>query len=256
MPAPTVIPLSPSLIHTHHPRHPGAAAAQVACSLDRLVEPLGATLQAKVKGDAVKQEVDRNEDMLRSCLRAVDALAKLPNAMQVVWVCVCCEYSECRECTASGGGEMGPSDAVGMGVVVAPRVRWPPAGDGCTAAAAATHTPLVPPLPLPQVAPFKQFMEQVVMGPTLKVGTTTGGCTSCPILMQYLDAILPTAPPHDPPSIAEPLGCVCCCWLCGAAAIPQDKYAAIREERREGEGSGNGLTSPLAPGAADAMDTA
>lgn len=32
---------------------------------------------------AVKQEVDRNEDMLRSCLRAVDALAKLPNAQQV-----------------------------------------------------------------------------------------------------------------------------------------------------------------------------
>lgn len=32
---------------------------------------------------AVKQEVDRNEDMLRSCLRAIDALAKLPSAMQV-----------------------------------------------------------------------------------------------------------------------------------------------------------------------------
>jgi hypothetical protein len=32
---------------------------------------------------AVKQEIDRNEDMLRSCLRAVDSLAKLPNAAQV-----------------------------------------------------------------------------------------------------------------------------------------------------------------------------
>jgi hypothetical protein len=31
----------------------------------------------------VKQEIDRNEDMLRSCLRAVDSLAKLPNAAQV-----------------------------------------------------------------------------------------------------------------------------------------------------------------------------
>ena len=29
------------------------------------------------------QEVDRNEDMLRSCLRAVDALARVPNALAV-----------------------------------------------------------------------------------------------------------------------------------------------------------------------------
>ncbi|KAI3438734.1 hypothetical protein D9Q98_001153 [Chlorella vulgaris] len=59
------------------------APGQVTSALDRLVEPLQATLQAKVKTDAVKQEVDRNEDMLRSCLRAVDALAKLPSAQQV-----------------------------------------------------------------------------------------------------------------------------------------------------------------------------
>jgi hypothetical protein len=55
---------------------------QVTSALDRLVEPLGATLTAKVKADAVKQEVDRNEDMLRSCLRCVDALAKMPAAAQ------------------------------------------------------------------------------------------------------------------------------------------------------------------------------
>ncbi|PSC76088.1 cullin-associated NEDD8-dissociated 1 isoform B [Micractinium conductrix] len=59
------------------------APGQVTSALDRLVEPLAGTLQAKVKADAVKQEIDRNEDMLRSCLRAVDALAKLPNAAQV-----------------------------------------------------------------------------------------------------------------------------------------------------------------------------
>ncbi|KAL4425586.1 hypothetical protein ABPG75_009602 [Micractinium tetrahymenae] len=59
------------------------APGQVTSALDRLVEPLQGTLQAKVKADAVKQEIDRNEDMLRSCLRAIDALAKLPNAMQV-----------------------------------------------------------------------------------------------------------------------------------------------------------------------------
>ncbi len=34
-----------------------AAPAQVLSSLDRLVEPLAATLSAKVKSDAVKQEV-------------------------------------------------------------------------------------------------------------------------------------------------------------------------------------------------------
>ena len=45
--------------------------------------PITATLNAKVKADAVKQEVDRNEDMLRACLRAVDALARLPGAAGV-----------------------------------------------------------------------------------------------------------------------------------------------------------------------------
>lgn len=58
---------------------PGAVTA----SLDRLVEPLTATLNAKVKTDAVKQEIDRNEDMLRACLRAIDALARLPGAVTV-----------------------------------------------------------------------------------------------------------------------------------------------------------------------------
>jgi cullin-associated NEDD8-dissociated protein 1 len=57
-----------------------AAPGAVTASLDRLVEPLAGTLAARVKADAVKQEVDRNEDQLRSCLRAVDALARLPGA--------------------------------------------------------------------------------------------------------------------------------------------------------------------------------
>ena len=69
-----------STLSTPPPRLP---APQVTSALDRLVEALQGTLQAKVKADAVKQEVDRNEDMLRSCLRAVDALAKLPNTAQV-----------------------------------------------------------------------------------------------------------------------------------------------------------------------------
>lgn len=58
---------------------PGGAPVVLA-QLDKLVEPLEKTLTAKLKSDAVKQEVDRHEEMLRSCLRAVDALHRLPGA--------------------------------------------------------------------------------------------------------------------------------------------------------------------------------
>lgn len=44
------------------------------------MEPLQATVTKKVKTDAVKQEVDRNEDMIRSALRAIHSLAKIPDA--------------------------------------------------------------------------------------------------------------------------------------------------------------------------------
>ena len=59
------------------------APGHMTAALDQLVEPLTATLQSKTKADAVKQERDRHDDLLRSCLRAVDALANLPNAMSV-----------------------------------------------------------------------------------------------------------------------------------------------------------------------------
>ncbi|KAK9750059.1 hypothetical protein RND81_02G170400 [Saponaria officinalis] len=42
--------------------------------LDSLVDPLHKTINFKPKQDAVKQEVDRNEDMIRSALRAISAL--------------------------------------------------------------------------------------------------------------------------------------------------------------------------------------
>jgi vacuolar-type H+-ATPase subunit D/Vma8 len=48
--------------------------------LDALAEPLQGTVTKKVKSDAVKQEVDRNEDMIRSALRAINSLAKIPDA--------------------------------------------------------------------------------------------------------------------------------------------------------------------------------
>lgn len=45
--------------------------------LDTLVEPLEKTVTNKTKQDAVKQEVDRNEDMIRSALRAIDSLNRI-----------------------------------------------------------------------------------------------------------------------------------------------------------------------------------
>ncbi|KAJ1427075.1 TATA-binding protein interacting [Sesbania bispinosa] len=45
--------------------------------LDSLVDPLQKTINFKPKQDAVKQEVDRNEDMIRSALRAVASLNRI-----------------------------------------------------------------------------------------------------------------------------------------------------------------------------------
>ncbi|GJM90299.1 hypothetical protein PR202_ga06566 [Eleusine coracana subsp. coracana] len=45
--------------------------------LDSLVEPIEKTIMHKPKGDAVKQEVDRNEDMIRSALRAIASLSRI-----------------------------------------------------------------------------------------------------------------------------------------------------------------------------------
>ncbi|GAB2283803.1 Cullin-associated NEDD8-dissociated protein 1 [Dionaea muscipula] len=48
--------------------------AAVLAVLDSLVDPLQKTINFKPKQDAVKQEVDRNEDMIRSSLRAIASL--------------------------------------------------------------------------------------------------------------------------------------------------------------------------------------
>ncbi|KAJ6937993.1 cullin-associated NEDD8-dissociated protein 1-like [Populus alba x Populus x berolinensis] len=45
--------------------------------LDSLVDPLQKTINFKPKQVAVKQEVDRNEDMIRSALRAIASLNRL-----------------------------------------------------------------------------------------------------------------------------------------------------------------------------------
>lgn len=49
---------------------------------DKMEEPLKETLNTKMKTDAVKQELDRNEDMLRSCLRCIDALSRLDSLQE------------------------------------------------------------------------------------------------------------------------------------------------------------------------------
>jgi cullin-associated NEDD8-dissociated protein 1 len=42
--------------------------------MDALVNPLEKSMTNKKKPDVVKQEVDRNEDMIRSGLHAIDSL--------------------------------------------------------------------------------------------------------------------------------------------------------------------------------------
>lgn len=48
--------------------------------LDQLVDPLRAIVTTKVKDGAPKQEVESNEELIRSALRAIVAISKIPNA--------------------------------------------------------------------------------------------------------------------------------------------------------------------------------
>lgn len=61
--------------------------------LDSLVDPLQKTINFKPKQDAVKQEVDRNEDMIRSALRAIASLNRIryvswDDRITVSWDCI------------------------------------------------------------------------------------------------------------------------------------------------------------------------
>ncbi|XP_042384041.1 cullin-associated NEDD8-dissociated protein 1-like [Zingiber officinale] len=51
--------------------------AAVLAVLDSLVDPLEKTISHKPKADAVKQEVDRNEDMIRSAFRAIASISRI-----------------------------------------------------------------------------------------------------------------------------------------------------------------------------------
>eukprot|EP01104_Vermistella_antarctica_P019462 TRINITY_DN762_c0_g1_i1.p1 TRINITY_DN762_c0_g1~~TRINITY_DN762_c0_g1_i1.p1 ORF type:complete len:1331 (-),score=413.33 TRINITY_DN762_c0_g1_i1:65-3832(-) len=57
----------------------GTAVVEV---LDGLIEPLRATVTKRVKPDAVPQEVERNDELVRGALRAVAAIACIPTAEQ------------------------------------------------------------------------------------------------------------------------------------------------------------------------------
>ena len=56
-------------------------------ALPSLCEPLGKTFAARLKSDAVKQEVDRHEDMLNGAARCVAAIECIDDL-------VCTEFTE------------------------------------------------------------------------------------------------------------------------------------------------------------------
>eukprot|EP01103_Thecamoeba_quadrilineata_P012984 TRINITY_DN3476_c0_g1_i1.p1 TRINITY_DN3476_c0_g1~~TRINITY_DN3476_c0_g1_i1.p1 ORF type:complete len:1239 (+),score=374.55 TRINITY_DN3476_c0_g1_i1:53-3718(+) len=58
------------------------APAAVLEELETLVEPLRVTVTNKCKDNAVKQDLDRNEELVRSALRAVVSIARIPNVEQ------------------------------------------------------------------------------------------------------------------------------------------------------------------------------
>lgn len=52
------------------------------------MDPLQKTINFKPKQDAVKQEVDRNEDMIRSALRAIASLNRIRFGSCILLGCV------------------------------------------------------------------------------------------------------------------------------------------------------------------------
>ena len=59
--------------------HPAAAPVLVT-ALDTMCEPLRLTLTTTLKDNAVKQQIERHNELLRSAMRAVRALEKMPDA--------------------------------------------------------------------------------------------------------------------------------------------------------------------------------
>ena len=85
-----------------------AGAAAVLDAVEALLAPMRKTLTAKLKSDAVKQEIDRNEDLVRSCLRAAAALATTVEGAATHPAFVA--FAECAEST----GKTAPAFAAAM----------------------------------------------------------------------------------------------------------------------------------------------
>jgi hypothetical protein len=51
----------------------------VCAELEKILEPLRATCLAKVKANSVKQEYEKQDELKRSALRAVNALLEIPD---------------------------------------------------------------------------------------------------------------------------------------------------------------------------------
>jgi cullin-associated NEDD8-dissociated protein 1 len=67
------------LAHLMVIRLAAVAGAAMLESLDLLVEPLRTTVTFKPPQTAVKQDVDRNDELVRSALRSVVAIARIDN---------------------------------------------------------------------------------------------------------------------------------------------------------------------------------
>lgn len=55
------------------------ASAALAHGLDLLIEPMRVTVTTKVKDNAVQHERERNDELIRSALRAIAAVSRIPN---------------------------------------------------------------------------------------------------------------------------------------------------------------------------------
>eukprot|EP01116_Phalansterium_solitarium_P021844 TRINITY_DN6977_c0_g1_i1.p1 TRINITY_DN6977_c0_g1~~TRINITY_DN6977_c0_g1_i1.p1 ORF type:complete len:1273 (-),score=515.03 TRINITY_DN6977_c0_g1_i1:141-3881(-) len=68
------------LAHLMLSRLASLAGPALVGGLDQLVEPLRETVSSKPKEGAVKQEIERNDELIRSALRAVYAITKIPGS--------------------------------------------------------------------------------------------------------------------------------------------------------------------------------
>ena len=72
-------------LHSHSSSFAGQQAPDwcslaVLGSIPPIVEPMEKTLKTKPKSSATQNEIDRNDDMIRGCMRAIEKLLKIEGA--------------------------------------------------------------------------------------------------------------------------------------------------------------------------------